>query len=462
MTIQKAQIQALILKLLENHKTINLHEIAEAQGLEIENAAARRAIQRALSELIEEEKIEAQGKARARVYVSKLKSPKVLMQEPKEAAYRAVPLSKEANRLLAYLAKPLNERKVVSYDQDFLRSYQPNHSVYLSTKAREELASMGRVENTIRPAGTYARNILNRLLIDLSWNSSRLEGNTYSLLETKRLIEFGEDARGKDAAETQMIINHKAAIEYIVESVEEDKISFHEICSIHALLSENLLGDPSASGRIREIAVGISGTTYLPIENSQVLKNCFEIFINKLNAISDPYEQSFFAMVHLSYLQAFEDVNKRTARLAANIPFIKNNLKPLSFIDVDQEIYFAALLGIYEKHDVSLLRDLYLWAYKRSAQRYSAVQQTMAEPNLMKLKYRAEIQEIIHHIILNNMQGSQVVFVIRKALNALDLSEEDFSSLLEIIETEIMSLHEGNIARFKIRPSEYAKWKAKN
>ena len=217
------------------------------------------------------------------------------------------------------------------------------------------------MENIARPAGTYARNILNRLLIDLSWNSSRLEGNTYSLLETKRLIELGENAAGKDAAEAQMILNHKDAIEYILESANETNISAHEICSIHALLSSNLLGDPGASGRVREIAVGISGTTYLPLENPHVLKECFHSYIEKMNRIKNPFEQSFFSLVQLSYLQAFEDVNKRTARLVANIPFIKNNFKPLSFIDVNQNDYVMSLLGIYEKNDVSLLRDLYVW-----------------------------------------------------------------------------------------------------
>src|SRR5690606_34036034 len=115
------------------------------------------------------------------------------------------------------------------------------------------LLSLGQVEPQIRPAGTYARNILDRLLIDLSWNSSRLEGNTYSLLETKRLIELGQSAKGKDFTEAQMILNHKGAIEYIIEISGEDQVSAQDVRSIHGLLSENLLGDPSASGRLRQI-----------------------------------------------------------------------------------------------------------------------------------------------------------------------------------------------------------------
>jgi len=279
-------------------------------------------------------------------------------------------------------------------------------------------------------------------------------------LETKRLIELGENAVGKDGSEAQMILNHKGAIEYIVELAAEKEISSHEICSIHALLSENLLGDPGASGRVRESIIGISGTTYMPLENPHVLKECFTIFIDKLNQIEDPFEQSFFSLVHLSYLQAFEDVNKRTARLVANIPLVKKNLNPLSFTDVDQEAYIKSLLGIYERNDFSLLRDLYLWAYKRSAQRYSAIQQSMGAPNLFKLKYRNVIQEIIRTIILEKIEGSQVVHKIQNLIEAKDLPADDAMELFKVIETEVLSLHDGSIARFKIRPSEFLEWKS--
>jgi hypothetical protein len=279
-------------------------------------------------------------------------------------------------------------------------------------------------------------------------------------LETKRLIELGENAPGKDASEAQMILNHKAAIEYIIESAAEEAISSHEVFSIHALLSENLLGDPSASGRLRHIAVGISGTPYIPLDNPHVLNECFQVFIEKLNLIEDPFEQSFFSLAHLSYMQAFEDVNKRTARLVTNIPLIKKNLNPLSFTDVDQETYVKALLGIYEKTDVSLLRDLYMWAYERSSRRYSAIQQTMGEPNLLKLKYRATIHDIIRTVILERIAGPQVVGRVRNLIEAQNLPEADANEVFRIIETEFLNLHDGNIARFRVRPSEFQAWQS--
>lgn len=459
--MKKADLEALVLALLREKKEISVSTVAQAAGMSKSDEGDRKAIRRVLTTLVERGLLEARGAARARTYAA-LISAAAETQKPQESLklFKDIPLSQDSERLLKYVSQSLQARAPVGYEQDFLRSYQPNQTFYLTGAQRAELLKIGTAESTARPAGTYARNILNRLLIDLSWNSSRLEGNTYSLLETKRLIELGESASGKDASEAQMILNHKGAIEYIIESATEEEITSHEVCSIHALLSENLLGDPGASGRIRQIAVGISGTNYMPLENPHVLKECFQIFIEKLNLIEDPFEQSFFALVQLSYMQAFEDVNKRTARLLANIPLIKKNFRPLSFIDVDIQAYVKSLLGIYEKNDVSLFRDLYLWAYTRSAQRYSAIQQAMGEPNLLKLKYRSEIQEIIRTIILEKVAGAQVVHRVQSFVEAKKLPETDAEELFKLIEIEIVSLHDGNIARFKIRPSEFQEWKS--
>jgi len=455
--VNKATLETLILTLLDRKQSITLHDIAEEAGLDTTDKN-RRGIQRALASLIEQDVLASEGAARSRVYIRKNKldeSP--IIQD--EQSFKGIVLSEKSIKLLRYVSQGVQSRKPVGYNQDFLRSYQPNHSAYLSPALRQELAMIGQAEAVIRPAGTYARTIFNRLLIDLSWNSSRLEGNTYSLLETQRLIESGESATGKGTIEAQMILNHKDAIEYLIESAGEPQTSGHEVCSIHALLSDNLLGDPGASGRLRQIAVGISGTSYLPLDNPHVLKECFDLFIATLNRIEDPFEQSFFSLVHLSYLQAFEDVNKRTARLAANIPLVRNNLKPLSFTDVNSQDYVKALLGIYEKNDLALLSDLYVWAYKRSSQQYSAIQQAMGEPNVFKLKYRAEIQDIIRTIILEKVAGNQTVAKIRQLIAALHYSDLDSTQLQQLIETEIINLHDGNIARFKIKPGEFEQWK---
>ncbi len=459
------KIEETILQLFSEITEIDVAQVASKMGLSKSNETERKAIRRVFNSLIDRQILRAKGKARARVYlkVDMIEAPHFAIiadsQSGEADTFNDIFITEKSKTLLHYVSKPQKNRLPVGYNQNFLRAYKPNKTFYLTQNQRDKLLEIGRVEIKTRPAGTYARNILDRLLIDLSWNSSRLEGNTYSLLETKRLIELGETAAGKDASEAQMILNHKAAIEYIVDTATDDKITSHEVCSIHALLSENLLGDPGASGRVRTIAVGIGGTTYIPIDNPHVLNDCFRLFIEKVNLIKNPFEQSFFSFVQLSYLQAFEDVNKRTARLVANIPLIRENLKPLSFIDVDQSAYVKALLGVYEKNDISLICDLYIWAYTRSSQRYTAIQQSMAEPNLLRLKYRSIIHKIVRSLILEKVNGSQVVSNIQSLIEAQELADADRHEIFKIIETEIMSLHEGNIARFKVTVSEFQAWK---
>jgi len=349
----------------------------------------------------------------------------------------------------------MREKNPIDYNPDFLNSYIPNQTFYLNQSLREKLMQLGTVEPVVRPAGTYARSILNRLLIDLSWNSSRLEGNSYSILETQRLLEFGEAARGKDAFEAHMIMNHKNAIEYIIGLAEEKSISALEVRSIHALLAYNLLHKNTSCGKIRSIAVNISGSAYCPSDNPYLLQECFNKIIEKFNQIDDPFEQSFFALTHISYLQAFEDINKRTSRLVANISLIKNNLKPLAFINVKQDEYVQSLLAIYEKNDTQLLSEWYLWAYQQSVRFYTGVQQ---EPDIFKLKYSELIKKIINQLVVSKILGSRLHDEIRYALAEQRLSIADKEQLLHVIETEIIELHDANIAHFKIRPEEFAQW----
>jgi Fic family protein len=210
-----------------------------------------------------------------------------------------------------------------------LDEYVPNRTAYVPDKLKVHLHKIGKPIVAARAAGTFARDILNRFLIDLSWSSSRLEGNTYSRLDTERLIEFGQEAAGKDAKETQMILNHKAAIELLVEENGDDiGINRYTLLNLHALLSENLMADPEASGALRRRPVEITASVYTPPAIPQLIEECLDLIIAKAAEIGDPFERAFFVMVHLPYLQPFEDVNKRVSRLAANIPLIKGNLCP--------------------------------------------------------------------------------------------------------------------------------------
>ena len=336
-------------------------------------------------------------------------------------------------------------------------SYRPNVSSYLTPKERTHLHEVGRPSAGHQPAGTFAKQILNRLLIDLSWNSSRLEGNTYSLLDTKRLIDFGQEAEGKDRLEAQMILNHKDAIEFLVSSAEDIGFNRYTILNLHALLANNLLSDPMAAGRLRHIAVGIEKSAYQPLEMPQLIEECFDQMLATAAAIKDPFEQSIFVMVQFPYLQPFDDVNKRVSRLAANIPLIKGNLSPLSFTDVSRPTYTEAILGVYELNKIDLLKDVFIWAYERSAARYAAVRQSLGEPDPLKLRHRSALREIVGEVIRHRMNRKAAdAHITAWAQQKIEPAERN--EFRAIAESELLGLHEGNFARYQIRPSEFEAW----
>lgn len=374
-----------------------------------------------------------------------------------DATSPVIPLSKIGLAIRDYVCQPPAARKPAGYDQKFLSRYRPNVSFYLTQKERAHLAAVGRQRGAAQPAGTYAKQILNRLLIDLAWNSSRLEGNTYSLLDTRRLIEFGQQARGRAPVEAQMILNHKDAIEFLVDAADDIDFNRHTLLNLHALLANNLLADPMAAGRLRNIAVGIEQSVFHPLETPQLIEEHFNRLMAIAARIADPFEQAFFAMVQLPYLQPFDDVNKRVSRLAANIPLIKRNLAPLSFIDVPRQTYTQAVLGVYELKKIGLLKDVFIWAYQRSVTRYAAVRQALGEPDPFRIRYREQLRELIATLIRARTSRKNVVASIatwsKKQIAAVD--REQF---IEIVEAELLGLHEGNFARYRIRPSEFAAW----
>ena len=149
---------------------------------------------------------------------------------------------------------------------------------------------MGRATDNDEPVGTYSRAILTRLLIDFSWASSHLEGNTYSRLDTRELIEHGKVARGKAAIETQMILNHKTAIELLVENIDSAAFNRYTLMNLHSALAENLLLNPADEGRIRQHAVDIGKSVYRPLSTPQQVEDALEVLLGKANQIGDPFE----------------------------------------------------------------------------------------------------------------------------------------------------------------------------
>lgn len=475
------------------HLLQSIHDASEglglAQLLALHPDVSRRTAQRWLAGWVAEGHVVALGEARARRYLGgRARASNVSGVNETEGTPdhfpAAIPLSADSRDVLAYVNQPLAARKPVGYQRDFLLAYEPNVTWYLPAPLRRQLHNMGHTAQANAPAGTYSRAILNRLLIDLSWASSQLEGNTYSRLDTRALIENGQAAQGKAASETQMILNHKSAIELLVSNVADvtnvqsvegaasvagepraeqpgsaGSAGFdrYTLMNLHAALSENLLPNPADEGRIRQHTVEIGQSVFRPLSVPQQIEDALDMLLSKARQIADPFEQSFFMLVHVPYLQPFADINKRTSRLAANVPLFRANLCPLTFVDVPEAAYSRAILGVYELTRVELLRDVFVWAYERSTQEYLAIKQDLAEPDPLRLAYRDVIKQTIHSVV--TCPAEDALHAIAQAV-AARVPEPDGAAVQSLIVDELRRLHEGVLARYGLRPSEFAAWKA--
>jgi hypothetical protein len=189
----------------------------------------------------------------------------------------------------------------------------------------------------------------------------------------------------------------------------------------------------------------------------QLIGECFDQILDMAAAIADPFEQAFFSMVHLPYLQPFEDVNKRVSRLAANLPLIRENLSPLSFVDVPERAYIDGTLGVYELNRIELLRDVFVWAYERSCARYAAVRQSLGEPDPFRLRHRDAIGRCVRGVVQSGMPRAAVEnWLAAEAESSLPAA--DRARFVQVVAAELAGLHEGNIARYRLRPAEFAAW----
>lgn len=456
--VSEVMNQRIEAELAKHPQGIGIEDLHAALGSDV----SRRTLQRRLQELVNKKRAMTSGQGRALRYLA-IREVVTITPATGTVSFKGyvpavetyVPITPEGQEVRAYVRQPIQKRKPVGYNREFLESYLPNETSYLSAEFCEHLHALGRSPEGERPAGTYARNILGRLLIDLSWASSQLEGNTYTRLDTQNLIELGQVAEGKDRSETQMILNHKAAIELLVDQAEDIGLNTFTFFNLHALLSENLLADPTESGRLRRRIVEVGGAVFHPLGIPQQIDFYFRMILSKAEAIEDPFEQSFFLMVHIPYLQPFVDVNKRVSRLGANVPLIRRNFCPLSFIDVPERAYFDGTLGVYEMNRVDLLRDVFVWAYERSCQRYTAIRETIAEPDPVRLRYREVIGAITGDIVRNQQRPDEVVV---RAIAAGCVAMEDLDRIVELVLDDLANLHEGNIARYRLRLSEYQAW----
>lgn len=439
------ELEAAILDILKNQ--ISAVSAADLRGSLTGFKPSTQQLTRALARLQREGRLTSQGNTRARRY---LLAGAVASPPP----FASLPLSPEAHEAIELIVRPLSARSPVSYRREFLDAYVPGETSYLPAPLRERLRELGQTPEADRPAGTYARQVLERFLLDLSWNSARLEGNTYSLLDTERLLNAGAKAEGKSALETQMLLNHKAAIEFLVgEPGAIPPLEERTVKALHALLMENLFATRLDEGRLRVLPVQIGASVYLPLGNPQLLEECFRQVVLTAQRIDDPYECSFFLLVHLPYLQPFLDGNKRTARLAANLPFVLHNLVPLSFVDVPAELFQRAYLSIYELCRIEPLRDLFAWAYERSAARLGQVRASLGEPDLFRLEHRQALRDAVRQLVQQKVPPATRRAWLER-FSEEQLPKKARLRFVAMAEQELAGLNEVTSVRYGLRPSE--------
>lgn len=236
----------------------------------------------------------------------------------------------------------------------------------------EEIAELGRMNNEYRrkikkltPA--VMKKEFERLIIELSWKSSRIEGNTYSLIDTEILIKQHQEAKGHSKEEAIMILNHKKALDCIADKRSDFKtITFHKIENIQRLIVQDL----GIRHGLRNIPVGITGTVYKPLDNKHQIEEAAEKFVKTINRLKDPFSKALISILMISYIQMFEDGNKRTARLLGNAILLANDVCPLSYRSMDESDYKKAIVLFYEQNSARFFKELFIEQFKFAVENY--------------------------------------------------------------------------------------------
>ncbi len=223
-------------------------------------------------------------------------------------------------------------------------------------------------EKTKNLSEAIKKKELERLIIELSWKSSKIEGNTYTLLDTEKLILDGQKAEGKTKEETQMILNHKEAFQMVYENKKIFKrVTRERLEEVHKLLVKDL----NVELGIRKSPVGISGSLYRPLDNIYQIKEALDNLIEALNRLKNPYAKAMIMLLGISYIQPFEDGNKRMGRIMADALLMAEGYAPISYRSVDEKEYKEAVLTFYEINSIIPFKKIFIEQYKFAAKNYA-------------------------------------------------------------------------------------------
>jgi len=323
-------------------------EIYDSIYLEIGYAT----VKRVLNKVIEKRLIETEGKGRGTKYVI-------------SATYQLFfPIE-----MGDYFKKDIDDREILdSFNVSLITTVLNNVALFTG----EEMLHLNQLQkkysdNVLKLSTTEYNKELERLAIDLSWKSSQIEGNTYSLLETERLLKEKETAAGKSKDEAVMLLNHKDALDFIIENPTYiDPLTISSIEDIHSLLAKELDIDRN----IRKRRVGISGTNYKPLDNEFQIKEALRDLCELVNSRDNVFEKALLLLVLLSYIQAFADGNKRTARIISNAVLINNNYCPVSFRTINSFEYKKAMILFYEQNNMNAFKKIFINQFEFAVNTY--------------------------------------------------------------------------------------------
>jgi len=345
---KKTRTQELILNYLKNNANSSSKEIFEGLNTVVSYAT----VKRYLSKLLNEKYITQQGSAKnSRYSLSTIYN-----------IFYPIDLDE-------YYSKEIDEREILTnYNFSLISEILQNILLFTA----EEFTFLNTLQNE------FSENIaqlsdfeyikdMERLAIDLSWKSSQIEGNTYSLLETERLLKDRQTAAGKTKEEAVMLLNHKDAIDFVIENSDNFlSLSVSKIEDLHGILIKELAMDRN----IRKRRVGITGTNYRPLDNEFQIREALQQACDLINSRDNIFEKALFALMLLSYIQAFSDGNKRVARITANALLISNKYCPISFRTVDAVDYKKAMLLFYEQNNVSALKQIFINQFEFAVKNY--------------------------------------------------------------------------------------------
>ena len=338
----------IITKFVQQHPLNTSKEIYEHSGVGLSYATVKRLLQK----LIRDNKLESVGNGKATRY--RLSAIHELI----------TPID-----VKAYFQKEIDERKI---DERFNFSLIGNISNNISLFTEAELYVLSELHKQFRDkisklTDTEYTKEMERLAIDLSWKSSQIEGNTYSLLETEQLLKERITAEGKTQDEAIMLLNHKAALDFLVSKSDYiHPLTVSVVENIHSILVKDLHIDRN----IRKRSVGISGTNYKPLDNEFQIREALESMCNLVNNKQDIFSKAVLVLSLISYIQPFADGNKRTARILSNALLLHHGYCPLSFRTVDPLDYKKAMLIFYEQNNISAVKNIFMEQFEFAVKTY--------------------------------------------------------------------------------------------